>query len=97
MIFHQGQTHRPLHSTPSHAVSLLEQVVKISEQTLAEDHPSRLTSQQVLATMYWDLGRRNTAIQMTKHVVEIRRQVLDEHHPARTGSEAWLEHFEENL
>ena len=31
------------------AVSLLEQVVKIHEQTLTEDHPSRLASQQVLA------------------------------------------------
>jgi hypothetical protein len=35
--------------------SLLEQVVKMREQTLAEDHPDRLASQQVLATVYWDV------------------------------------------
>ena len=78
----------------SEGVSLLELVVKMREQTRAQDHPDRLASQQVLATMYWDLGRRNTALQMTNHVVEIRRQVLDEHHPDRVDSEAWLEHFE---
>ena len=72
------------------AVSLLEQVVQIREQTLAEDHPDRLASKNNLATMYWDLGRRSAGLQMMKHVVEIRRQVLDEHHPAREGSEAWL-------
>jgi hypothetical protein len=79
------------------AVSLLEQVVKIEEQTLAEDHPDRLASQQVLATMFWALGRRNTSFQMMKHVVEIQGQVLDEHHPDRMNSEAWLEHFEDEM
>jgi hypothetical protein len=34
------------------AVSLLEQVVKIRQQTLAEDHPDRLTSQHELAGAY---------------------------------------------
>ena len=79
------------------AVSLLEQVVKIREQTLAEDHPSRLASQQVLATVYWDYDRRNAALSITKRIVKIRRRVLDEHHPARTGFEAWLEYFEEGM
>ena len=60
------------------AVSLLEQVVKIHKQTLAEDHPSRLASQHVLATIYWDLDRYSDAVQMMKHVVGIRSQVLDE-------------------
>jgi hypothetical protein len=78
-------------------VSLLAQVVKIQEQTLAEDHPSRLASQQVLATMYWDLGRRNAALQITKQVIEIRRQVLNRYHLARTGSGAWLSDFERKL
>jgi hypothetical protein len=78
-------------------VSLLEQVVKIRQQTLAEDHPDRLTSQQVLAIMYWDLGRRKAAHDMMKHVIRKCRQVLDEYHPARTGSEAWLEHFEREM
>jgi hypothetical protein len=69
----------------------------IREQTLAEDHPDRQASQYVLATMYWDVGRHNTALQMTKHIVEIRQQVLDERHPAQRGSEAWLEHFEREM
>jgi hypothetical protein len=72
-------------------------VVKIREQTLAEDHPDRLVSQHTLATMYWDLGRRKVALDMMKHVVEIHRQVLDKYHPARTGSEAWLKHFEREM
>jgi tetratricopeptide (TPR) repeat protein len=79
------------------AVSLLEQVVKISEQTLAEDHSSRQASQHVLATIYWDVGRHNTALQIMKDVVQIHWQVLDEHHPARTGSEVWLEQFEREM
>ena len=78
-------------------MSLLEQVVKIREQTLAEDHPSRLASQQALATMFWDLGRRNASLQIMKHVVEIQRQVLDKHHPDRKNSEAWLEYFEDEM
>jgi hypothetical protein len=79
------------------AVSLLEQVVKISEQTLAEDHPDQLASQQVLTTFYWDFNRRNTALDITKRIVKIRRQVLDEHHPARTDSKAWLKYFEKGM
>jgi hypothetical protein len=34
------------------AVALLEQVVKVREQTLAQDHPSRLTSQHSLTMAY---------------------------------------------
>jgi len=34
------------------AVAVLEQVVKIKETTLAEDHPKRLTSQHTLASAY---------------------------------------------
>jgi hypothetical protein len=78
-------------------VSLLEQVVKIKEQTLAEDYPSRLASQQVLATMYGNLNRRNAALQMMKHIVEIQGQVLDEIHPDRINAETWLEQFEEEM
>ena len=79
------------------AVSLLEQVVKIEEQTLAEDHPSRLASQHNLATIFWSLDRRITSLQMMKHVVEIQGQLLDEHHPNRKASEAWLEYFEREM
>jgi hypothetical protein len=76
------------------AVSLLEQVVKIHKQTLGEYHPSRLASQQMLATTFWELDRRIAALQMMRHVVKIEQQVLDEHHPDRMNSEQWLEHFE---
>ena len=47
-----------------------------------------------LAKIYWDLGRRDTALQMMKHVVEIQRQALDGNHPDRINSEGWLNHFE---
>ena len=40
---------RPLYGQFKEAVSLLEHVVEIREQTLAEDHPDRLASQHVLA------------------------------------------------
>lgn len=76
---------------------LLDLVVKIYKQTLAEDHPVRLASQQVLATMYWDLGRRNAALQMMRLVVEICRQVLDERHRNRMNSESWLKQFEREI
>jgi Tetratricopeptide repeat len=78
-------------------VSLLEQVVKIKKQILAEDHPDRLSSQYVLATIYWDLDRYSDAVQMMKHVVRIRRQALDEQHTDQKASEAWLEYFEDEL
>ena len=78
-------------------MSLLEQVVKIQEHTLAEDHSSRLTSQQLLAIIYWDLGRHDASLRMTKHVVEIQRQALDEHHPDRENSQAWLKYFENEV
>ncbi|KAF7505308.1 hypothetical protein GJ744_001011 [Endocarpon pusillum] len=79
------------------ALSLLEQVVKIEEQILAEDHPSRLASQHELATIYWDLGHHSNAVQMMKHVVGIRSQVLDEQQPGRKNSEAWLEYCKDEL
>ena len=79
------------------AVSLLEEVVKIREQTLAEDHLSRLASQHELATIYWNLNRHNKAVHMMKHVVGIKSQALDEEHSDRKNSEAWLEYFRSEL
>lgn len=72
-------------------------MVKIQEQTLAEDHPSRLPSQEVMATLYRDIGRGSAALQLAKRVVEIGRQVPDEHHPDRISSETWLEIFNSEL
>ena len=79
------------------AVALLEQVVKIREQALAEDHPSRLASQHSLATYLWELGRYQPALDMMERVVNIRRHVLGENHPNRQDSEAWLEHFHKEI
>jgi tetratricopeptide (TPR) repeat protein len=44
------------------AVSLLEQVVKIDERALAEDHPYRLTSQRNLAKAYQANGQVKKAV-----------------------------------
>jgi hypothetical protein len=45
------------------AVSLLEQVVKIWEQTLAKDHPDRLASQYALFTEISKTGAVDGQIQ----------------------------------
>ncbi|KAF7505310.1 hypothetical protein GJ744_001013 [Endocarpon pusillum] len=49
------------------ALSLLEQVVKISEQTLAEDHPDRLASQHELARAYKANGQIKEAVSLLEH------------------------------
>jgi len=69
------------------AVSLLEQVVKIREQTLAEDHPSRLTSQHELAGAYEANGQVKEAVSLLERVVKIREQTLAEDHPSRLASQ----------
>ena len=63
------------------AVSLLEQVVKIREQTVAEDHPSRLNSQRELAGAYRENGKPRQAVSVLEQVVKIREQTLAEDHP----------------
>ena len=78
-------------------MELLEKVVKIEEQTLAEDHPDRLASQQNLAAYYWKLGDHATAFNIMTRVVEVRKQALHESHPDRQCSEAWLREFERKM
>lgn len=78
-------------------MSLLEQVVKIREQILAEDHPSRLASQHQLAIFHWQLGHQNTSIQLMQRVVDIQQQVLDEQHPHWKASEIWLDYLETEM
>jgi hypothetical protein len=68
------------------AVSLLKQVVKIEEQTLAEDHPSRLTSQYALAVVYRANGQVKEAVSLLKRVVKIRQQRLADDYPDRLAS-----------
>src|SRR6266480_3266558 len=69
------------------AVSLLEQVVKIREQTLAEDHPDRLASQHALAIAYGANGQVKEAVSLLEQVVKIREQTLAEDHPDRLASQ----------
>jgi len=72
-------------------------VVKIKEQTLAADHPSRLASQHVLATMFWHLGQHAAALHLMENVVEELRKLLDEDHPNRKKSEAWLRYIQDSM
>ena len=72
------------------AVSLLEQVVKIQEGTLAEDHPHRLASQHVLAMAYRANGQVKKAVSLLEKVVKIREQTLAEDHPHRLASQQVL-------
>ena len=64
------------------AVSLLEQVVKIGEQTLAEDHPDRLASQHALARAYRANRQVREAVSLLEQVVKIQEQTLAEGHPS---------------
>ena len=78
------------HGKIREAVSLLEQVVKIGEQTLAEDHPSRLASQHALARAYRANGQVREAVSLLEQVVKIREQTLAEDHPSRLASQQVL-------
>ncbi|KAM0145413.1 hypothetical protein ACHAPG_011617, partial [Botrytis cinerea] len=63
------------------AVALLEQVVKIEEITLAEDHPDRLASQHELARTYQANGQIKEAVALLEQVVKIEETTLAEDHP----------------
>jgi tetratricopeptide (TPR) repeat protein len=67
-------------------VSLLEQVVKIWEQTLAEGHPYRLASQYMLARAYEANGQVKEAVSLLAQVIKIQEQTLAEDHPSRLAS-----------
>jgi tetratricopeptide (TPR) repeat protein len=69
------------------AVLLLEQVVKIREQTLAEDHPDRLASQHALAVAYKANRQVKEAVLLLEQVVKIEEQTLAEDHPDRLASQ----------
>jgi Tetratricopeptide repeat len=71
-------------------VSLLVQVVKIQDQTLAEDHPSRLASQHALAGAYEANGQVKEAVLLLEQVVKIEEQTLAKDHPSRLASQEVL-------
>jgi tetratricopeptide (TPR) repeat protein len=69
------------------AVRLLEHIVKILEQTPAENHPNRLASQHELAGAYLANGQVTEAVRLVEHVVKIREQTLAENHLDRLASQ----------
>jgi hypothetical protein len=62
-------------------------VVKIEEQTLAEDHPDRLGSQHALAGAYHADGQVGKAVKLLEHIVAVRTKVLRDSHPSRLVSQ----------
>jgi tetratricopeptide (TPR) repeat protein len=78
------------HGKVNEAVSLLKQVVKIREQTLAEDHPDRLVSQHELAGLYRTNGQIKEAMSLLKQVVKIQQRTQAEDHPNRLASQHTL-------
>jgi hypothetical protein len=74
-------------------VRLLEYVVKIEEQTLAENHPDRLASQHELARAYFVSNRVDKAIALMEDVVEVKQKALSEDHPSRIASQNELARF----
>ena len=61
-------------------------MVKIREQTLAENHPDRLKSQHELARAYFVSNRVDKAITLMEYVVEVKQKALGEDHPSRIVS-----------
>jgi hypothetical protein len=73
-------------STPARS-ALLEYVVAIEEDTLREDHPDRLASQHMLATMCQAGGQTHRALELLEHIVARRERALSEEHPDRLASQ----------
>ena len=69
------------------AVTVLEEVVQIREQTLAKEHPSRLASQHVLAIAYEANEQVEKAVTVLEEVVRIEEQTLAKEHPDRLASQ----------
>jgi tetratricopeptide (TPR) repeat protein len=69
------------------AVRLLEHIVKILEQTLAENHPNRLASQHELARAYLANGQAKEAVQLLEYVIKTEEPTLAENHPDRLASQ----------
>ena len=79
------------------AIELLESVVVIQTEVLAEDHRSRLASEHELATAYQANGQVKEAVELLEHVVTIKAEVLTEGHPSRLISERTLAAFHKDL
>ena len=69
------------------AVKVLEHVVEVREEKLAEDHSSRLTSQHELAIAYRSNGQVDKAVKLLEHIVKVEESKLAEDHPSRLASQ----------
>ncbi|CAG8975362.1 hypothetical protein HYALB_00005692 [Hymenoscyphus albidus] len=69
------------------AISLLEKVVLIRQNTHTEDHPRRLASEHELASAYLKNNQILEAISLLEKVVRIQQNTLTEEHPERLASE----------
>ncbi|KAF2008254.1 hypothetical protein BU24DRAFT_209966, partial [Aaosphaeria arxii CBS 175.79] len=65
---------------------LLESVVAIEAEVLAEDHPDRLASQHALAGAYYANGETKRAIELMEYVVLVKAHVFRADHPSRLVS-----------
>ena len=72
------------------AVKLMEAVVAIRTEVLAEDHQDRLASQHVLAMAYQANGQIEEAASLLKYVVQLKKRVYKFDHPSRLVSERVL-------
>ena len=69
------------------AVVWLAECLYGRQEHFAEDHPSRLVSQHVLAGAYQADGQVKKAVTLLEHVVAIQETVLKEDHPDRLASQ----------
>jgi hypothetical protein len=69
------------------AVRLLEHVVKVRDNTLAETHPDRLASQHTLGASYEANGQIEDAVRLLEHVVKVQDDTLAETHPDQLASQ----------
>ena len=71
----------------SEAVKWIGRSVSLSEQSLPEENPDRLRSEQELAITYLLHGRVKEAVRMLEKIVAIREKSLAEDHPQRLLSQ----------
>jgi len=86
-LYHLKGRNLSNHGQFQRAVVLLEQVVRIQEQTQAEDNIYRLDSQHELAVAYLANGQVKQAVTILEQVVRIAEQKLAEDHPDRLASQ----------
>ncbi|CAN9172465.1 unnamed protein product [Alternaria alternata] len=69
------------------AVRLLEHVVGVRNDTLAETHPDRLASQHQLGVSYRANGQVEDAVRLLEHVAKVDDDTLTETHSDRLASQ----------